>query len=134
MPFPIGLTGTAFDEVMGATGRLTGVVTAGTYTHPNDVAQQIALTFAADIQEIWVWLSCVALTRNTYIVEQMQVDGVNWAAFSYKRFPLDFVPGTSVWTGFHVQANAGYRIAVQSEIAEGAARDIPYRYIVRSLA
>jgi len=119
---------------MSWTKNLRGVVTPGTYSHPNSVAEQDALIFAAAQQEISLRLDFVNLVQNTTIREYEQVDGANYQQISAKVWPTDFDTGTKGIDIHFVQANADYKITLQSAVAEGGAKNIPYRYEVRSLS
>lgn len=118
---------------MAWTKNLRGVVTSSTYSHPNGVAEQDALIFAVTQQEINLRLDFSLLTQNTTIREYEQIDGANYRQISAKVWPTDFDVGTIAIDISFVQANALYKITLQSAVAEGGARNIPYRYIVRSM-
>lgn len=112
----------------------SATVTTGTYTHANNTTENDALTITAATQDIFITMDCNALTKNTTIREYEEVDGSTARQLSAKIFPGDFDAGTkAIAFSFH-QASADYKITFQSEVAEGATRDAPYRYRTESKA
>ena len=65
--------------------------------------------------------------------EYVQVDGANYRQISAKVFPTDFDTGTKCVVISFPQKNSLYKITLQASVLEGAARDVPYRYIRRDL-
>lgn len=116
--------------------NLTGAVVAGTYNHPNGVAEQFpaALTFAAATRQTDVHLDLAALTQSIIIREYVSVDAIAWRQITARIFPADFDPGTQAVILHILLPTEAYMVSFQSLVAEGAARDIPYRYMTRSLA
>jgi hypothetical protein len=114
--------------------NLIGIVATGVYGHPNGVAPQDALIFAAANQEINLRFDMNGLAQNTTVREYEQVDGVNYQEISAKVFPTDFDPGCKVVALRFVQANALYKVTFQSAVAEGAPVNVPYRYITKDLS
>lgn len=114
--------------------NLHGVVTAAVYSHPDSVAEQDALIFAAAQQEISLRLDFVNLAQNTTIREKEQIDAATYRQLSAKIWPTDFDAGTISIDIKFTQANALYKITLQSAVLEGGAKNIPYRYEVRSMA
>jgi hypothetical protein len=120
--------------IIAATANLIGAVTAAVYAHPNGLGENDALIFAAANQQIDLRFDVNALTQATTIREYEQVDAANYREISAKVFPADFDPGCTAVALSFVQANALYKITFQSAVAEGAGRNVPYRYITRDLS
>ncbi len=113
--------------------NLTGLVTPGTFSLANNTSEQVVLTFSAAREVIDIELDMVNLTQNITVREYVQVDGSNYRQASAKVFPTDFEPGAKAVLISFVQKNAAYKITAQAAAAEGASRNIPYRYITRDL-
>ena len=125
-------------SILAAVGA--GAVMNTTYNHPSGVAEQIALTLTltsgvgnvAEFRNFWVDLS--NLTQNTIIrFKHDQVTPATYRTFETLRWKVGDDPALYI-PGVHIPVIAvtprGLQITVQSEVAEGAARDI---YINRSV-
>jgi len=111
---------------------LIGSVTPGTFSLANNTTEQDLLVIAAARQHLDIELDMSNLTQVNTIREYVQVDGANYKCISKKEFPTDFDDEAKAIVLSFVQKNAAYKITTQASVAEGAARDIPYRYMTRS--
>lgn len=108
--------------------KTTAGVTTGTYTHANGVTEDDVLAFSAATQDIYLRLDVNALTQATVIKEYEEVDGATYRQVSRKEFPKDFATDTKTISIYFKQANRDYKVTMQSSVAEGAQRSIPYVY------
>lgn len=113
--------------------NLIGTVTTGTFSLVNNVNEQDCLVFGAATQLINLELDMNNLTQINTVREHVQTNGANYRQISAKAFPTVFDAGTKSVIISFVQKNALYKITLQASVAEGAARDVPYRYITRDL-
>lgn len=98
----------------------------------NGLVEQDAIVFAASKQIINARLDLSNLTQNTNIREYEKVDGVNYRELSNKLWPTQFDTGCTGVSFSFTQADAAYKITLQSTIAEGADRSVPTRSTVES--
>jgi hypothetical protein len=120
-------------KIFAGMAGLSGPVTPGTYSLPSGLVEQDALLFAAAYRQLDIELDMDALAQNTTVREYVQTDGANYRQISAKVFPTNFDTGTKAVILSFVQKNSAYKVTLQSAVAEGVPRDIPYRYMVRSL-
>ncbi len=113
--------------------NLIGVVTTGTFSLVNNILEQDCLISAAATQLIDIELDMSNLTQINTVREYVRVDGANYRQISAKAFPTVFDTGTKCVVISFVQKNALYKITLQASVVEGAAKDVPYRFIVRDL-
>jgi hypothetical protein len=113
--------------------NLIGTVATGTYSLPNDTNEHDALTFGAATQLVDIELDMNNLAQNNTVREYAQVNGSNYRQVSAKVFPTDFDTNTKAVIITFVQKNAPFKITLQAAVAEGSAKDVPYRYITRDL-
>lgn len=114
--------------------NLIGNISTGTFSLVNDTNEQDALVIAAARQLVDIELDMVNLAQNNTVREYVQVDGVNYRQISAKVFPTDFDTGTKAVLLSFPQKNALYKVTLQAAVAEGAAKNVPYRYITRKLS
>lgn len=108
----------------------------GTYEHANGVAEEDAVLIApTEITRYnTLMLDLSNITKITTIRTYVQVDGSNYRLFDTAVFPTDFDANTvAVPIGFPASSK-DMKVTMQSSVAEGAARDVPYFYITGSLA
>ena len=113
--------------------NLIGVVTTGTFSLVNNANEQDALIIAAGTQLVDIELDMNTLAQTNTVREYVQTDGANYRQVSAKVFPTVFDAGTKCVILSFTQKNSLYKITLQATIAEGAAKDIPWRKIVRDL-
>ena len=114
--------------------NLIGGVTTGTFSLVNNATEQDVLEIAAATQHLDFELDASNLTKVNTIREYVKVDGTNYRCISKKIYPTDFDDESKAILLSFVQKNAAYKITAQASVAEGAARDIKYRYVTRSLS
>lgn len=112
--------------------NLSGTVTTGVFALVNNILEQDCLVFPAAYQQVDVELDMNALANTITVREYVQVDGANYRQISAKVFPTNFDAGTKAVILSFVQKNSLYKITLQEAVGE--AQNIPYRYMVRSLA
>lgn len=106
-------------------------VTTGVFSLLNNVNEQDCLIFAAANRQIDVELDLNLLTQINTIRQYEQVDGAAYRQIAAWVYPNQFDANTHSVTISFPQKNALYRITMQASVAEGAARNIPYRYMTR---
>jgi len=116
--------------------RLVGEETEGVITHPDGVGEEVALEFihegVADYPAVLLDLN--ALTQNTTIRLYVKVDGTNYRLVTPAVFPGDFPANAKVVPIVLYPTGKDWVITLQSGIAEGADRSIPYVFVKRSFA
>jgi len=114
--------------------RLVGEETEGVITHPNGVGEVVALELTheglADYPSVILDLN--ALTQATTIRLYVKVDGTNYRLVSPAVFPADFPANAKAVPIVLYPTSKDWAITLQSGIAEGADRSIPYVYTRRS--
>lgn len=100
---------------------------SGTYSHPSGVGESTAITFAPTQNNIvkGIWLDLVNLTQNATIRAQYQIDGTNYRTFQVINWTTGMEDGVLVEGELPVNDNV--RITIQSVVAEGVSRNIPYQ-------
>lgn len=103
------------------------LTTTGTFSHPNGVVEQtvftITLTKPTEVKSLF--LDLVNLTQNATIRIKHEIDGATYRTietFSWTTVMDDGVYFRSITCNDNIQ------VTIQSAIAEGAARDIPFEY------
>lgn len=116
--------------------RLVGEETEGVITHPNGVAEVLALelTHEGVADYPGVLLDLNALTQNTTIRLYVMVDGANYRLVSPAVYPADFPVNAKAVPIVLYPSSRDWSITLQSGVAEGADRSIPYVYVRRSFA
>jgi len=116
--------------------NLVGSEPSGTYDHPNDTLEHDAVvitpTELADYKTLLLDLS--ALTQETTIRAYVQVDGANYRLCDLAVFPTDFAANTVVVSLQLLPLSVNMKVTLQSAVAEGAIRSIPWRYVTQSLS
>lgn len=106
----------------------SGIVTTdnGTYSHPNDTNENEVLVIAASKYEAKVALDLNTLTQTATIRTYEQVDGATYRLVDTAIFPTDFPANIKAIITEFAGDNRQKRITMQSSVAEGAIRSIPY--------
>lgn len=101
--------------------------TDATYSHPSGVAEQVAFTITPlyPLKILTIYLDLVNLTQNATIRIQTQIDGA-----TYRRIEtFNWTTGMDDGVYFRgIAIDTPLQVTIQSAVAEGAPRDIPYRY------
>jgi len=115
--------------------NLLSVETSGTISHPNGVGETDALEITpSELTEYPVLLlDTNNLTQNTTIRSYIKVDGATYRLLNSAVFPTDFPTNAKGVPIVLYPTSVPWKITLQSAIAEGASRDVPYRYVRRSL-
>jgi hypothetical protein len=106
------------------------------YLHPDGLAEEDAIEIDSSrlMENSIILLDLSALTQTTTIRVYIKIDGVNYELVNSIEYPTDLPVGA---TGLPIQLyplSVEWKITIQSSFAEGAARDIPYRYVRRTLS
>ena len=115
--------------------NLLSIETSDTIVHPAGVGEQDSLEITpAELTEYAiVLLDFNALTQNITIRVYIEIDGTNERLISSAVFPTDFPTNAK---GVPVELwpmSVDWKITLQSAVTEGVARNVPYRYVRRSL-
>jgi len=100
---------------------------AGTYAHPNGVAEQIAITITPvyPVKANTIYLDLVNLTENCTIRVKVEIDGATPRTIE----TFNWTTGMDDGVYFRqIASDVEITVTIQSLVAEGAVRDIPYRY------
>jgi len=116
--------------------NLVGSEPSGTYNHPNDTLEHDVVEIVPPelSQYKSLLLDLSALTQDAEIRSYVQVDGANYQQSDYAQFPTDFPTGTKVVVVRLCPFSVAMKVTLQSVIAEGAVRSIPWRYSYSSWA
>jgi len=116
--------------------NLIGTQTAGTYSHPSGTTESDAVVITpAELGKYEkLVLDMSNLTQTTTVRTYVQVDGVNYRLIDAAEYPTDFPTNAKGVVIELTPSNRTQKVTLQSAVAEGVARDIPYFYVVRSLA
>lgn len=116
--------------------RLVGEETEGVITHPDGVGEVVALELIHDGVADYpaVLLDLNALTQDTTIRLYVKVDGTNYRLVTPAVFPADFPVNAKAVPIVLYPTGKDWAITLQSALAEGADRDIPYVFLRRSFA
>ena len=99
----------------------------GIYSHPSGVAEQIAftITITRPIKLKSILLDFVNLTQNATIRIKCQIDGANYRTIETFNWTVGMDDGVYFR---EITVNHNVQVTIQSAVAEGAARNIPYEY------
>lgn len=115
--------------------NLLSVEATGTIAHPDGTTEQDSLEITpTELTEYAiVLLDMNALTQGITIRVYIKIDDTNYRLINRLSFPSEFPTGAK---GVPIQLypmSVDWKITLQSGVAEGASRNIPYRYVRRSL-
>lgn len=108
-------------------------VPTGTFTLANDALEQDAIIFVAAKQIVHIRFDMNACVGTIIVREKEQVNAADYRQLSVKAYPADFDLGTKAISITHVCVGVLYKVTMQAQVAEGVARDIPYRYMAIDL-
>jgi len=99
----------------------------GTFSHPSGVAEQTAFTITSvrPTKVNSIYLDMVNLTQNATIRIKYQIDGTNYRTIETFNWTVGMDDGVYFR---EITVNDNVQVTVQSAVAEGVARDIPYQY------
>jgi hypothetical protein len=103
-------------------------VTSGTFAFPNGTTEQtiIELTPSVVTYMYNFWLDLNALTQNCTIKVYSKIDGTNYREIEPMTLTnIDYSLGLVLK---EQMISTAWKITIQSTVAEGASRNIPYRY------
>ena len=103
-------------------------VTSGTFAFPNGTTEQtiIELTPSVVTYLYNFWLDLNALTQNCTIKVYSKIDGTNYREIEPMTLTnIDYSLGLVLKEQI---ISTAWKITIQSTVAEGASRNIPYRY------
>ena len=111
-------------------GGSGGAPFEGVYSHPSGVAEQIVLTqaIAWPMEFKSLYLDLVNLTQNATVRVKYQIDGANYRTIETFNWTVGMDDGLYFR---EIAVNHNVQVTLQSAIAEGAARDVPYEYFLR---
>lgn len=120
-----------FDEAFGGDYDWIGPM-KGTFSHPNSVNEETLLEIAGvDVgTEIMLMLDLNAMTKSTEIRVYEKIDGVNYRSIDPKKVWSPTADEKAVRFNAHV--SSAFKITVKTPVAEGAARNIPFRWFRRA--
>jgi len=104
------------------------IVTSGTFAFPNGTTEQtiIELTPSVVTYMYNFWLDLNALTQNCTIKVYSKIDGTNYREIEPMTLSnIDYSLGLVLK---EQMISTAWKITIQSTVAEGASRNIPYRY------
>ena len=104
------------------------IVTSGTFVLTNDTTEHtiIELTPSVVTYLYNFWLDLNALTQNCTIKVYSKIDGTNYREIEPMRLSnIDYSLGLVLK---EQMISTAWKITIQSTVAEGASRNIPYRY------
>ena len=115
--------------------NLLSIEASDTIVHPAGVGEQDSLEIspAELIEHAIVLLDMNALTQNITIRNYIKIDGTNYRLISSAVFPTDFPTNAKGVPIDLYPMSVDWKITLQSAVTEGVARDVPYRYVRRSL-
>ncbi len=108
-------------------------VAGSPYSQPDDLVEHDVILIPAATQLISIEMDMSSLTQKNSIREYAQVDGANYRLVSAKLYPDNFDIGTKAVLLEYAQKASAYKVTMQAEGIEGAARDVPYRIMTRNL-
>ena len=116
--------------------NLLGVVSvAGSpFSLVNNILEQDAIIVAAATQLVDIELDMSNLTQANTVREYVQTDAANYRQISAKVYPADFDTYTKCVVLSFPQKNVLYKVTLQASVAEGVARNVPYRILTRDLS
>ena len=102
--------------------------TSGTYSHSNGVAEQdaIVLTITEKTRINNFYLDLVNLTQSATLRVKVKVDGTNYQTLDTLNWTTSNDDGVLI---HGLTSDVDVKVTIQSAIAEGASRDIPYRVL-----
>jgi len=112
------------------------VVTSGTFTLTSDVTEHtiVELTPTAITRIYNFWLDLHTLTQNCTLRVYSKIDGTNYREMLSMRLadlPAEYAEGLVLK---EQMIDTAWKLTIQSSIAEGASRSIPYRYFTEVFA
>lgn len=121
------------DLVKTQTDRLAGGETTGTHAHANNVNWQTVFTITTTtrIKVHAIWLDFINLTQNMNMRLSYQVDGTNFRIFWSSTWLSTDVDGVLINVPRAIANDL--RLELQSAVAEGAIRNIPYEIITEDM-
>lgn len=116
--------------------NLVGSEPSGTYSHPDDDLEHDVVEIVPAELTLYksLLLDLSALTQDATIRTYIQVNGANYRLNDLAEFPTDFPTGTDAVALRLSSSSVKMKVTLQSTIAEGAVRDIPWRYSYSSWA
>jgi len=114
---------------------LLNIEASDTIVHPAGTSEEDSLEInPAELTEYSiVLLDMNALTQNITIRVYIQIDGANYRLISSAVFPTDFPINAKGVPIELYPMSVPWKITLQSTVTEGVSRNIPYRYVRRSL-
>lgn len=137
MPADLGtLIGRLTAARAGYLDNLIGTQTANTYSHPSGTTEQDALVITpAELGKYErLSLDMSNLAQDTTVRTYIQVDGTNYRLCDRALFPDDFPTDTESVLILLMPGLRTMKVTLQSAVAEGEAKNVPYFYVTRSLA
>jgi len=111
--------------------RLIGEEVTGTITHPSGLAEVDALEVTPDVLTDYpiILLYVNALAQITTIRIYVKDGTGTYRLLNSAVFPTDFPASVVVVPITLYPLSVSWKISLQSAVAEGVARSIPYRYV-----
>jgi hypothetical protein len=103
----------------------------GTHAHANNIGEQVAITIPApaDVSVVeTIYLDLVNLTQNADIRVYYQIDGANYRVIETFNWTVGMDNGVYFR---NIGISNPVLVTLQSIVLEGAARDIPWEYVLR---
>ena len=116
--------------------NLAGVETTGTHSHTSGTSEQNVVEITpSELKKYEVLiLDLNALAQNTNIKIYIAVDGTNYRLVNVSTFPTDYPTNAKGVPIELYPMSVKWKVSLTSAVAEGASRDVAYRYVERSLA
>lgn len=99
---------------------------ADTYSHPSGTTEKdvIEITITEKSYIAAMVLDFSNLTKNTTVRLKQKVDGTNYITIDTRNWNPSGDPGVPI---AGLSSDVDVKVTIQSSLAEGASRDIPYR-------
>jgi len=111
--------------------RVVGEEVTGVISHPSGLGEVDALEVSPSTLTDYPLLimDVNALTQNTTIRVYVKADGTNYRLLNSAIFPTDFPANVKTVRIILSPLSVAWKVSLQSAVAEGVARNIPYRYV-----
>jgi hypothetical protein len=119
------------------TDKLAGVTGSGVHVHANNLLAQIVFEWtplAARRKVHSIWLDFVNLTQNTVYLLSSKIDAVNYRVFDTNAAaPWTPAMDDGVLIAVNAAIDTDFKLEIQSQVLEGAGRNVPYRVIYEDM-
>lgn len=108
---------------------------SSTKTLDSNTNEQTVFTFTPVANNLinGIWLDLTNLTQNCTLRVYYMVDGTNYRVFQTTNWNTSMDDGVLIDGDIPVAASKSLKVTLQSSVAEGATRSIPYEYWTQGL-